>query len=942
ELVIGYAGTRKFADPLLGPPDSSAAEFNGIVVWDLESKRPKLELASFSVPVNQVAISDDGRYLATAADDRKVILWDLQHGNSQVRSWTMPTSSERWYEHLRFGLTFSPRNNLLAISTPDEVMLCRIPSGEIARRISPSGAMAFSPDGSRLAVSHRRFARDPFPGTTLWDVESGTMVARIFTSGADSYFLIDRDGYYISKGANRQISFRLAGQVYPSEEFDAKYDRPDLVLKTLGATDQVLIQDYAAAYQRRLQRLGITEDSIQATAALPEVKIISREIRNRELHLKVEARDSSSQLRKLLIADNGVVAISSEIPPSGAAKWSADVVIPLSPGSNLVNVSAVAKNGRESRREMLAAYNDQPDQKHDLYVLAVGVSRYLARQYDLHYPDKDAQQFAEVLQSQRSQYGQVHATVLLNEQATRAAILRAADELRSAKAEDTVILFFAGHGLVDERSQFFFGTFDVDFSDPSKSGLSWDDLDSILASFTSRHKLIMMDSCHSGELDPQPAPVHPVPQSSPANSVVMRSPGGARGSHLMNESQEETSTELLTEDFEDLRRGTGASVIGASAGSEFSFESESLKNGVFTHVILEGITSGKADLNQDGKITVEELKRYAAQQVSALTGGKQHPVSRAGNPDMDFTVALPRNLLFVRMLETWTEAIGISRDLKYLSTIANNTLRTWDIPSGTEIRRQPLPPGLPTLVVNGSTIRVTNGSTVWDFPAGPGPMTSTVNAGRYNSIDPPLLSPDGKRFVYFDVGDKEHEPKGVLVNADSGKIFASWPQPDYKSDLQRSAFSPDGRSFAVFMGSGEIMIRDGLSGEKQTRIRTPGVVEAIAFSHGGRLLAAATLDNRVLLFNLSTKGQPRSLGILDKRQYFPALLFSDDDKLLITGSSDGYIRLFSTANGTLVGEIWNADWAYRLLLSPGSHILAVGGYRGGVRLWDLSPWLSPH
>ena len=410
----------------------------------------------------------------------------------------------------------------------------------------------------------------------------------------------------------------------------------------------------------------------------------------------------------------------------------------------------------------------------------------------------------------------------------------------------------------------------------------------------------------------------------------------------MNESQEETSTELLTEDFEDLRRGTGASVIGASAGSEFSFESESLKNGVFTHVILEGINSGKADLNQDGKITVEELKRYAAQQVSALTGGKQHPVSRAGNPDMDFIVALPRNLLFVRMLETWTEAIGISRDLKYLSAIVNGTLRTWDISTGTEIRRQPLPPGLNTLVVNGSTIRVTDGSSIWDFPAGPGPLTSTVNAGRFNSIDPPILSPDGKRFAYFDVGDKQSGPKGVLVNADSGKIIASWPQPGYKSELQRSAFSPDGRSFAVFMGNGEIMIRGGLTGEDQTRIKTPEVVAAIAFSHSGQLLAAATRDNRVLLFNLSARGQPRFLGIQDKQQYIPALLFSDDDKLLITGSSDGYIRLFSTANGASVGEIWNADQAYRLLLPPGSHILAAGGFRGSVRLWDLSPWLSPH
>ena len=88
--------------------------------------------------------------------------------------------------------------------------------------------------------------------------------------------------------------------------------------------------------------------------------------------------------------------------------------------------------------------------------------------------------------------------------------------------------------------------------------------------------------------------------------------------------------------FNDVSKGTGATVISAAGGYEFALESEDWNNGVFTYAILNGLSSGKADRNGDGLVYVSELKDYVTLQVVALTDGKQHPTTRSENALNDF------------------------------------------------------------------------------------------------------------------------------------------------------------------------------------------------------------------------------------------------------------------------------------------------------------------
>ncbi|GEM_PF-2730319 len=78
------------------------------------------------------------------------------------------------------------------------------------------------------------------------------------------------------------------------------------------------------------------------------------------------------------------------------------------------------------------------------------------------------------------------------------------------------------------------------------------------------------------------------------------------------------------------RGGIDANAILTATSSsqlamEFDEELGQIPNSVFTHFLLEGITTGAADINQDGKITANELFKYVSYAVKNETSSKQTP-----------------------------------------------------------------------------------------------------------------------------------------------------------------------------------------------------------------------------------------------------------------------------------------------------------------------------
>ncbi|MBK6524513.1 MAG: hypothetical protein IPG07_02570 [Crocinitomicaceae bacterium] len=90
--------------------------------------------------------------------------------------------------------------------------------------------------------------------------------------------------------------------------------------------------------------------------------------------------------------------------------------------------------------------------------------------------------------------------------------------------------------------------------------------------------------------------------------------------------------------FNDLRRGTGATVISAAGGAEYAMESATWQNGLFTYCLLEGIQTMNADANKNGEIMLSELQAYIGKKVEELSQGKQMPTSRLENLSLDYRI----------------------------------------------------------------------------------------------------------------------------------------------------------------------------------------------------------------------------------------------------------------------------------------------------------------
>lgn len=206
-----------------------------------------------------------------------------------------------------------------------------------------------------------------------------------------------------------------------------------------------------------------------------------------------------------------------------------------------------------------------------------------------------------------------------------------------SNVDDVVNLFVAGHGLLDENLEYFFATADIDFADPSKNGLPYDAIEGLLDGIPARKKLLLVDTCHPGELDKEETELI---ASNEVGDVIVKA-RSFRGFKAVKKDRSlglQNSYELLQELFADLRRGSGAMVIAAASGVEFALESPQWQNGVFTYSILEGLKTKRADLDKNGEIRVSELRDYVIEKVQRLTNGQQTPTSRRENLEFDFRV----------------------------------------------------------------------------------------------------------------------------------------------------------------------------------------------------------------------------------------------------------------------------------------------------------------
>ncbi|MCY1011925.1 caspase family protein [Nannocystis pusilla] len=545
------------------------------------------------------------------------------------------------------GADFSRDGNVLATASADRTTkLWDMRSGSLMTTLAGHAAevdsVAFSHDDRYVATASYDLT------VKVWDLATKAEVATIVTIGADGYVIETPDHYYTaSRQGFESVSFRLGETVVPVELFDLRLNRPDLVLKRFGYAPPELLALYEKAYKKRLKKMRIDEAALQPTYHLPTAKIAGEvpvSTPGRTLQLQVTADDARFELDRLLVYVNDVPIHGSggiDLRGEKARHHERSIAVELLPGRNKIQVSTLNSAGTESRKDTVEVVSTAPAPGSDLYVLAVGVSKYADVKMNLKYAAKDARDIAGMFKARGSRFGKVEVLQILDGEARRENILAARQKLLNTKIDDQVVVFVAGHGMLDTNLDYYFVTHDFEREAPGKRGLSYDQLESLLDGIPARRKLMMMDTCHSGEVDEDavrtPPPLPGGAARGDAGQVKLATDFRSFSYSGAIQSPD-SSHEVLAQLFADLRRGSGAAVISSASGAEFALESPQWQNGVFTFSVLQGLTSGQADLDRDGTVRVSELREYVVGEVRRLTQGAQTPTSRRENLEFDFPV----------------------------------------------------------------------------------------------------------------------------------------------------------------------------------------------------------------------------------------------------------------------------------------------------------------
>jgi uncharacterized caspase-like protein len=272
----------------------------------------------------------------------------------------------------------------------------------------------------------------------------------------------------------------------------------------------------------------------------------------------------------------------------------------------------------------------------------MGVSQYRDPRLNLRFADADVTALASTLDRYRGSFRQVYNLQLTNARATRSALSEIRAFLAKAGVDDTVILLVSGHGAYDlnARATYYYLSHETDVKDLAGTSIAYDELEALLGGIQPRRKLMLMDTCASGEIDP--AVLAQIQSAAGTSKLTART-----STPLLANNRVSRRTYLYARDryiYNSLERRTGSIVFSSSLGEELSLESPELKNGVFTYALLWVLAEPKADVNRDGYLSMDELETAVKATVSTATRGLQHPTIDRDNIYQDFRLPVLRSV----------------------------------------------------------------------------------------------------------------------------------------------------------------------------------------------------------------------------------------------------------------------------------------------------------
>jgi len=613
---------------------------NSPILWDLETGKQKFILDGHADYVRCVAFSYDGKKCATGAADGKLIVWNTETGKQEkvlevyqyldalafdnngklywndqniIKIWDLisDTLSDIIIHHnddVRTIEFSKDGQRMLTASRDKTAAIFDVATGKLIRTFTGSlGALVnakFSPNEKEIMTTSEDCS------ITIWDAMTGKAKYKLFALDTSDYLAVDGDFRYDGTEKARKTLFYTCGMepIVLDQIKDLSWE-PGLIGKINGyntepITAKKISEIKICNYSPEIQNLGFNDSNYlfeitPRAGGLGQVYVyVNDKI--------IKTLDSSE-----LICEEGQCLVKvtySEVYPYF-----------VSGGENKVSAKATTREGNITSRgaQVINREKSKAIKSPDIYVVSIGISNYKGDNLKLKYASKDAIDFEsavnrsaqKLLNTDGRQH--VHSYVFHTEPGSKnwpskKAIQQRMDTIMmQAKADDILLLFFGGHGVLQggEKKNLYLLTSEASAYElngvESDVAISTEEINLWMQKIKANKQILILDACNSGQLVQN------------LKSMITKRDVPA---------DQQRALESLTDQ-------TGMFILSASASGQSAYETSMYEQGLLTYSLLSGIKLGTG-LRDNKFIDVNKWFTTAGNQVKILAteiGGRQDP-----------------------------------------------------------------------------------------------------------------------------------------------------------------------------------------------------------------------------------------------------------------------------------------------------------------------------
>lgn len=545
-----------------------------VQLWDVASGRELGALKGHGRGVTKVVFSRDGKLLASGSSDNTIKIWDVE-GRRELRTLVGHTASIE-------SIDFTPDGRLLASA---------------------------SDDGS----------------TFLWDASSGEhLLTMISLDDGNEWMVVTPQGLFDGTPVSwNQILWRYNQETFnvaPIEWFFNEFYYPGLLADIFAGKRPKVAQDVSKKDRRqpvvKLSLLGPPESAPASNIASRTVKV---KIDVTDAPADKENSKGSGAQDVRLFRNGSLVKVWHGDVLKGQPAVSLEHEITVTAGPNRLVAYAFNRDNVKSKDAPLVfAGADSLKRKSTAYIIAVGVNEYANSQYNLKYAVADARSFGDEVRRKQTQIGgfeRVEVVELLDANATKENILSAikrlagvpgpptlkagpTDGLKRVEPEDTVIIYYAGHGTA-QAQRFYLIPHDLGYTGDrtklTEAGLntilshsiSDVELEAAVEGLDAGHLLMIIDACNSGQA---------------------------------LEAEEKRRGPMNSKGLAQLAYEKGMYILTAAQSFQAALEAAQLGHGYLTYALVEeGLKTPVADAEpKDGVLIAREWLNFATERVPRM------------------------------------------------------------------------------------------------------------------------------------------------------------------------------------------------------------------------------------------------------------------------------------------------------------------------------------